>query len=78
MHMAGVVEEVAMAGIHDMQTEVGPSRPAGWAKNVAGSLVCKWVCTRCGAKAGNSSRLMELLRKPCGSQVRNGLDKVTT
>ena len=56
----------AVAGIHDMQAEDGLGRPAGWARNAAGTLVCKWACTRCGKTAANSSRLMELLRKPCG------------
>ena len=73
---AGLVQEAAaafswpvipaVAGIHDMLAEVGPGGPAGWTRNAAGTLACKWSCTRCGKKAGNSSRLLELLRKPCG------------
>jgi hypothetical protein len=75
--LAGIVVEAALAfvgpvipavaGIHDMQVEAGPGGPAGWAKNAAGTLVCKWACARCGKKAGNSSRLMELLRRLLGS-----------
>ena len=77
--LAGIVQDAAVvfrwpvipavAGIHDMQAEDGLGGPAGWAKNAAGTLVCKWACTRCGKKAGNSSRLMELLRKPRGEPV---------
>ena len=85
--LAGIVVEAAVAfvwpvipavaGIHDMQAEAGPGGPAGWAKNAAGTLVCKWACARCGKKAGNSSRLMELLRKPCGELVAHCVwDKV--
>ena len=51
--------------------------PRGWAKKTAGTLECKWTCSSCGKKAGNSSRLLEVLRQPCGALVAHcSWDKV--
>ena len=56
----------AVAGIHDLHAEQGPAGPCGWSRSAAGTLECRWACRRCGKKAGNSSRLLEVLREPCG------------
>jgi hypothetical protein len=58
----------AVAGVHHLQPEPGPIGPEGWPKSTAGALTCRWSCTTCGKSAGNSSRLFELLRTPCGQQ----------
>ena len=55
-----------VGGIHNMVAEHGPGGPLGWTKTAAGTLQCKWACSACGKKAGNSSRLLEVLRQPCG------------
>ena len=51
-----------------MQPQLGPVGPAGWERSAAGALNCRWSCEACGKAAGNSSRLYELLRTPCGEQ----------
>ena len=51
-----------------MQPQLGPVGPAGWERSAAGALNCRWSCEACGKAAGNSSRLFELLRTPCGEQ----------
>ena len=56
----------ATPGVHQMQQEIGPVRVAGWAVSAAGALNCRWSCMACGMAAGNSSRLFEILRTPCG------------
>ena len=58
----------AVAGVHHLQPEPGPIRPEGWPISTAGAIKCRWSCTACGKSAGNSSRLFELLRTPCGQQ----------
>jgi ferredoxin len=55
-------------GVHRMQPQLGPVGPAGWERSAAGALNCRWSCEACGKAAGNSSRLFELLRTPCGEQ----------
>ena len=55
-----------MAGTHHMAAVQGPVGPHGWSRKAAGTLECKWACSSCGKKAGNSSRLLEVLRQPCG------------
>ena len=56
-----------IAGVHHMVVEQGPGGPFEWTKKAAGTIMCKWSCNSCGMKAGNSSRLLEVLRKPCGA-----------
>jgi hypothetical protein len=51
-----------------MQPAAGPIPPAGFTKSAAGALCWKWRCGRCGLLAHNSSKLLELLRTPCGEQ----------
>ena len=51
-----------------MQPQLGPVGPAGWQRSAAGDLNCRWSCEACGKAAGNSSRLFEPLRTPCGQQ----------
>ena len=50
-----------------MVVEQGPGGPFEWTKKATGTIMCKWSCNSCGMKAGNSSRLLEVLRKPCGA-----------
>ena len=50
-----------------MVVEQEPGGPLEWEKSAAGTIVCRWSCSSCGMKAGNSSRLLEVLRKPCGA-----------
>ena len=40
--------------------------PGGRCKAAAGTVAWKWVCKCCNALATNSSKLLELLRTPCG------------
>jgi hypothetical protein len=56
-------------GVHDLVPEVGPVPQWGWRKSAAGALQCQWSCGRCGRGAGNSSRMLEMLRTPCGDEV---------
>ena len=44
----------------------GPIPPGGFRKGAAGSALWHWSCSRCSAAAGNTSRLLELLRTGCG------------
>jgi hypothetical protein len=56
----------AVPGVHDFWpvSELVPAN--GWPRNSAGSMLCRWKCRACGQEAANSSRMFELLRKPCG------------
>ena len=51
-----------------MQPEPGLMGPAGWERSTAGAPNCRWSCAACGKAAGNSSRLFEILRTPCGER----------
>lgn len=55
-----------LAGIHHLQP-VGPWPAAGTVPAKNGRLPWSWVCSRCGGKASDSSRVLEVLRKPCGN-----------
>jgi len=56
----------AVPGVHDLRPEMGPIGVRGWPKNAGGSLAWRWKCACCGKTADNTSRLFEVLRKPCG------------
>ncbi len=55
-------------GIHHLQP-LGPWPAAGTVEAKNGRLPGCWVCSKCGAKASDSSRVLEVLRKPCGQVV---------
>ena len=49
-----------------MRPAAGPISAAGFRKSVAGALQWGFSCTSCGVAAQGSSRLLEVLRTPCG------------
>ena len=54
--------------VHDVKLAAGPILKAGFDKSAAGALQWRWSCSRCGQLAQYNSRLVELLRTPCGGQ----------
>ena len=58
-----------VAGVHHLLPEAGPLPRWGWHKTAAGAPQCRWSCGKCGRGAMNSSRMLELLRTPCGDQA---------
>ena len=62
---AAVQEDAAPAdGLHNLVVQ-GPWPPQGSCRAVNGRLAGPWSCTACGKRAADSSRAVELARKPC-------------
>ena len=60
-----VQDDVApAAGLHNLVAQ-GPWPPQGSCVAVNGRLAGLWSCTVCGKRAADSSRAVELARKPC-------------
>jgi hypothetical protein len=53
-------------GIHDLRP-AGPWPLPGTVPPLNGRVPGSWVCSRCSRTAGNTSRAIELARKPCGA-----------
>ena len=57
-----------VAGLHEVRIAGPWPRARAWPKTKAGALKFKAWCCRCDRTAGDSNRLVELLRKPCRPQ----------
>ncbi len=60
-----VDEALPVEGFHDLRP-VGPWPFAGSWTATNGRLMWSWLCSRCNASAGDSSRAGVLAKKPCG------------
>ena len=57
----------SVPGVHDMIPAAGPHLPGrAWPTLPSGAIVHTWRCRKCSKTAHDSSRLLKLLRTPCG------------
>ena len=67
-----VLEDAPCAeGVHDMRP-LGPWPLAGSGAVKDGRLAGLWLCGRCGKRASDTSRVVELAKKPCLQAVWSG------